>query len=181
MNVMTRRAGNSRLRIADFGLRIEFAHVCRLCFWAGFPGVMAGLAETVGSLFTAERRPDAGLLPRTMDRMTVETKRFGDEAQVFHPFAGSRIVCGVLDPQLVRMTVGAEFVAERPKERRGLCPKVWIVATITGDLTLIDRAYPSGRGIGLRGREQGMMCPLRLFHAIAAVASAAEIGGGVSR
>ena len=167
--------------MADFGLRIEFAHMDRLHRRAGSAGAMAGRAKTVGSLLTTERWPEAGLLLRTMDRMAIKAQRFGDETQIFRPCAGPRVVQGALDPQLVRMAVGAELVAERAKQRCGLCPNVWIMATITGDPALIGRAYPSSGGIGLRRWPQGMMCPLRLFHAIAAVASAAEIGGGASR
>ncbi len=198
MNVMTSRAGNSRLRIADCGLRIRLAHVCRLHRRAGFPGAMAGFAETVGSLFTAERRPDAALLLRTVDRMTIETKRFGDETgtpnakfcvgdpdQIFHPFTVSRIVHGTLDPQLILVAVRAEVFAERAKQRRGLRPAMRIMATITGDFRLRTRRVCStpfsGREVRFRRREQGMMRSLRRFHPTAVVASTTEIGGGACR
>jgi len=102
---------------------------------------MAGFAETTGSLFAVEQRPEAGLLLRAVDRMTVEAQRFGDEAQVPGPFTGDRIVHGPLDPELVRMAARAEMVAERAKQRRrcaaarrgDLRPKVRVVTAITGD------------------------------------------------
>lgn len=149
---------------------------------AGFSRAMASLTEITGSLLASERWPDAGLLLRAVDRMTVETQCFGDEAQILCPLTGSRIVHGTLDSQLVLMAVRAEGVAERAKERRGLCPNVRVVATITRDFRLRTRrtcrtCFPS-RGIGLRSREQGMMCALRLFYPIAVMASTAEIGGG---
>jgi hypothetical protein len=146
---------------------------------------MAGFAETVGRQFTSERRPDPGLLLRAMDRMTVAAQRLGDETQILRPFAGSWIVHGTLDPQLVLMAVRAEIVAERTKERRGLGPNVRVVATITGDLRLrtrrICRTGFSGWGVVLRSSDQGMMRSLRLFYPSAVVASTAEIGSGTGR
>ena len=201
MDVMTGRARNGRFRISDCGLRIGLAYVRRFHGRAGFARTVAGLAKTTGNLFTSERWPDTGSLLRTVDRMTIKTKRRGDEAQILGPFIGAWIMYGTFDPQLVLVAVRAEVVAERAKERPrpslegllriraarrgGLCPSVRVVATITRHFRSgahrICRICSPDWVVGLRRREQGMMRSLGLFDPTLVVAGTAEIGGGTGR
>jgi len=157
VNIVTRHAHDAPLgtqwhilrQPCNLGSR-GFAHVRGLHRRGRRSRPVAGFAGLRRNVLPADARPNPAFAPRTVDRVTVDARAFGDKADLLRPVGGSWVVHGILYPQLVSMADAAEIGNRSHKQLRALPFLVDIMARGAQDPSLRIQDHVFGQIVDFR-------------------------------